>query len=234
MKNNTSYIVSYLFTLIVGVLLLAYWNAVNIFQIIIIVIGVCFLIPSLIGVFMGFSGKKNPDGTRSNRPWYVGVSSIAGLVGGVLLVAIPDFFVHYLIYTFGVILIVAGLIQILFLSIEGRDIGGMARSWFILPWLTVATGIAVIIIGPEVLAKAATIVTGIALTLYSLNGLFSASAHKVTKRRMARASASAEALALEAESGEKSESEEAHSQENKDMVETAGNSENSDPSEKRD
>lgn len=189
--KNTSYIVSYIFTLIVGVLLLIYWNAVNIFQIIIIAIGCCFILPSLIGLFLGFSGKKNPDGTRSSRPWYVGISSIAGLIGGVLLVAMPDFFVHYLIYTFGVIMVVAGIIQILFLSVEGRDIGGMPASWFIMPWLTVATGIAVIIIGPERLSHAATIVTGVALTLYSVNGLLSASAHKVTKHRQTKAAARA-------------------------------------------
>lgn len=197
--KNTSYILSYVFTLIVGILLLVYNRATNIFEIIIMVIGGCFIIPSLIGLFMGFSGKKNPDGSRTSRPWYVGASSVAGLVGGVLLMAMPEFFVHYLIYTFGVIMIVAGIIQILFLSGEGRDIGGMPGSWYILPWLTVAAGIAVIIIGPEKIAQAATIVTGIVLTLYSVNGLLSATAHKVTRHRIVRASAAAEAATIEAE-----------------------------------
>ena len=189
--KNTQYLVSYIFTLIIGVLLLVYSRQTNIFEIIVVVIGICFIIPSLVGLYMGFAGKKQTDGSRKSRPWYIGTSAIAGLVGGVLLVAMPGFFVHYLIYTFGVILVVAGIIQILFLSAEGRDIGGMPTAWFIMPWIIVATGIAIIIIGPEKLADAATIVTGIALTLYSINGLLSASAHKLTTRRMARSVAKA-------------------------------------------
>lgn len=179
--------------------MLVYCRQTNIFEIIVVVIGICFIIPSLVGLYMGFAGKKQADGSRKSRPWYLGTSSIAGLIGGVLLVAMPGFFVHYLIYTFGVILVVAGIMQILFLSAEGRDIGGMPGGWFIMPWVIVATGIAVIIIGPDKLANAATIVTGIALTLYSINGLLSASAHKLTSRRMNRANEKAAAAAEVAE-----------------------------------
>lgn len=204
--RNTQYIISYVFTLIIGVLLLAFWQQSNIFRIIVIVIGCCFIIPSLAGLFMGFAGKKQADGTRVSRPWYVGTSAVAGLIGGVLLVAIPDFFVHYLIYTFGIILVFAGIMQILYLSVTGRDIGGMPPGWYIMPWLIIATGIAVIIIGPEALAKAATIVTGIALVLYSLNGLISASAHKITSHRITKAGVkAAEAAESAAESAETAE-----------------------------
>lgn len=193
--KSTQYLISYIFTLIIGLLLLIYWQQTDIFRIIVIVIGCCFIIPSLAGLFMGFAGKKQADGSRTSRPWYVGTSAIAGLVGGVLLVAIPDFFVHYLIYTFGIILVFAGIMQILYLSAVGRDIGGMPPGWYVMPWLIVATGLAVIIIGPATLAKAATIITGIALVLYSLNGLLSASAHKLTSHRLTKANAKAAAAA---------------------------------------
>lgn len=186
MKKNTSYIISYLFTLVIGVLLLLFWNSNNIFETIVVVIGCCFLIPSLIGIFMGFAGKKNPDGTRSNRPWYVAGSSIAGIIGGALLVFMPSFFVHYLIYTLGVILVVVGIVQILFLGSEGRDIGGMPAAWYIMPWLTVAGGILVLILGPDKVQQIVIIVTGVLLTLYSVNGLMSAAAHKGTKHRQLR------------------------------------------------
>ncbi len=189
--KNTQYILSYIFTLIIGVLLIVYFNKTNIFEIIVVVIGVCFIIPSLTGIFMGFSGKKQADGTRTPRPWYVGTSAIAGLVAGVLLVAMPDFFVKYLVYTFAVIMIFAGIIQILFLSAEGRDINGMPNGWYIVPWLTVAAGVVILLLGPDRILSALTLVTGIVLTIYSINGLLSASAHKITRKSMDRKQAEA-------------------------------------------
>ena len=174
MNKNLNYILSYVLTLIVGVLLLVYYEQANIFRTMVVVIGACLLIPSIVALYMGFSGKKDADGVRHSRPWYVGSSAIAGLIGGVLLVAMPDFFVQYLIYTLGVVLVVFGIIQILNLSAEGRELGGNPGGWYIIPWATVVAGIVILIMGPQRIANAATILTGIVLTVYSVNGLLGA------------------------------------------------------------
>ncbi len=203
MKNNRNYIWTYLFTLIIGVLLLVFTGRTNLFNIIVMVIGALFVIPSVIMLFLGFAGKKEPDGTRQSRPWYVAVTAIGGLILGVLLLVMPGFFTKHLLYTLAVILILEGIAQIINLTGMGSDVGGTPAGWFIMPWLTVAAGVTVIIIGPERIADAITIITGIVMVLYSVNGLMGVSSHHVVKKRMvrdeAKASQDAEAAAEKAE-----------------------------------
>lgn len=204
--KNTPYLFTYLSILIIGVLLMIFAKSAGIFETIVIIIGCCFILPSIITLFMGFAGKKAPDGTRTNQPWYMAPSSIAGLIGGVLLVAMPTFFVHYLIYTLGIILVVVGIVQILFLQGEGRDIGGMPTAWYIVPWLTVLGGLVILIAGPERIETLVTMLTGVILTIYAINGLMSAAAHHGAKRKQKRLAASAEGAAaveeVDAEEGE--------------------------------
>ncbi len=198
--KNAPYFVTYICLLIIGVLLIAFHATTNLFEIMVVAIGVVLLIPSIITLFAGFNGKKMPDGTRQRRPWYLAASAIAGLVGGTLLVVMPGFFAAYIIYTLAILLIVVGIIQILYLSGEGRDIGGMPAGWYTMPWLTVIAGIVILIVGPERLAALITIITGIVLTLYGINGLLSAAAHSRMAKTQARRQAQEEGLAeVEAE-----------------------------------
>lgn len=189
MKSNRAYLWTYVFTLIIGILLLVFTGRTNLFNIIVVIIGVLFILPSVTVLFMGFSGRRAADGSRASRPWYVALTAIGGLVFGVLLVVMPGFFVRYLIYTLAVILILEGIAQITNISALGIDVGGLPNSWYIMPWLTVAGGVAMIIIGPERLANAATVVTGVLMVLYSVNGLMSAGAHRSARKRIARAQA---------------------------------------------
>lgn len=204
--RNAPYYVTYICLLIIGVLLLAFHSTTNLFEIMVVVIGVCLLIPSIITLFAGFNGKRMPDGTRARRPWYLAASAIAGLIGGTLLVVMPGFFVTYIIYTLAILLIVVGIIQILNLSGEGREIGGMPAGWYTMPWLTVIAGIVILIIGPDRLADIITIITGAVLTLYGINGLMSAAARRRIAKAQTRNQAEAEGMA-EAEMAEAKEAE---------------------------
>lgn len=204
MKTNRNYLWTYIFTLIIGALLLVFTGRTNLFEIIVIIIGILFIIPSLVLLFMGFQGKKGPDGQRESRPWYLGVTSVGGLIFGVLLVAMPNFFVNYLIYTMSILLILVGVAQVVNLSTSSTDVGGMSGAWYIMPWLTIAGGVAMIIIGPDRIADAVTIITGVLLVLYSLNGLLGTEAHHTARKRIARAEAD-EAKAFE--DGKKAEEE---------------------------
>ncbi|MDE7160969.1 MAG: DUF308 domain-containing protein [Muribaculaceae bacterium] len=194
MKNNRNYIWTYIFTLIIGVLLLVFTGRTNLFNIIIQVMGALFVIPSVIMLFLGFAGKKEPDGTRQSRPWYVAVTAIGGLILGVLLLVMPGFFSNYLLYTLAIILILEGVAQIINLSGMGNDVGGTPAGWFVMPWLTVAAGVTIIIIGPERIANAITIITGVVMVLYSVNGLMGVSSHHVVRRRLDREEAAASSV----------------------------------------
>lgn len=225
MKNNRNYIWTYLFTLIIGVLLLVFTGRTNLFDIIVMIIGALFVIPSVILLFLGFAGKKEPDGTRMSRPWYVAVTAIGGLILGVLLLAMPGFFTKYLLYTLAVILILEGIAQIINLTGMGNDVGGTPAGWFVMPWLTVAAGVTVIIIGPERIADAITIITGIVMILYSVNGLMGVSSHHVIRKRLVReesmATRDAEADAKKAEEVAEEAKDEVKAIEAKDTIDTA-------------
>lgn len=169
--NDRTYLWTYVFTLIAGILLLVFCNSVNLFRIIIIIIGACLLIPSTVMLFRGFAGKKMPDGRRVPHPWYTGVGVIFGLSAGELLIVRPEFFVNYLIYTLGILLIFVGVIQVINLVSESKTLGKLPVGWYVIPWLTIIGGIVVTILGPDRIAEIASIITGILLILYSLNGI---------------------------------------------------------------
>lgn len=202
MKNNSYYLWTYVITLIIGVLLLIFTGRTNLFNIIVTIIGVLFIIPSVVMLFMGFAGKTAADGTRQSRPWYTALVSIGALVFGVLLVVMPGFFSRYLIYTLAIILILEGIAQILDLNDMGNDVGGIPWMWYVMPWLTVAAGVIIIIVGPAKVADTVTIITGAIMVLYSVNGLMGHNAHRSAKARITKSRAEE---ALEFEKGENEE-----------------------------
>ncbi len=200
MKTNRNYLWTYAVTLVIGVLLLVFTGRTNLFEIIVIIIGALFILPSLVLLFVGLQGRKDAEGRRQSLPWYMGVTAVGGLIFGILLVCMPGFFASYLIYTMSILLILVGVGQIVNLSAESNDVGGMSGVWYIMPWLTIAGGVAMIIIGPERIADAVTIITGVLMVLYSLNGFLGAGAHHSAKKRIARQQAGAEEAPAEATS----------------------------------
>lgn len=197
--KSKPYILYYAVALIIGVLLLIFSGDVNIFEYIVVAIGILIAVPSIAGLIMGFRGKKDETGMRVNRPWYMAAASIVGLIFGTLLICMPSFFYHFITYTLGIILIFAGIVQIIFIVSESRLGGGLSLGWYVMPWLTVIAGLVIILVGPDRIAQIATWLTGGFLVVYSINGLLSAlSSH----RHKARAITSSETPADSPDNGE--------------------------------
>lgn len=184
--NNKPYLTTYLLGLIIGVLLCIFHNKENIFTLMVIIIGVLIILPSVFGIGRGFAGKKQADGTRKNLPWYTAAACIIGLVIGILLISFASFLAAYIVYTLGVLLLIAGIVQIMALVAERHDLGSVNRIWYGMPWITVAAGVVIVILGPEKIKGIVTILTGVILVLYGLNGLFSLLNHKVNKHHRLR------------------------------------------------
>lgn len=193
--KNKSYVTTYVLGLVIGVLLCIFYNRTNIFTLMVIIIGALIILPSVIGIGKGFAGKKQDDGTRTNLPWYTAAACVIGLVVGILLISFASFFAGYIVYTLGVLLVIAGIIQIMCLVAESHDVGGLKKGWYGMPWLTVAVGIVIVCLGPEKIANFVTILTGVMLVLYGLNGLFSLWAHHHAKKRIVREGMKAESAA---------------------------------------
>lgn len=211
--KNTQFTLSYIAALIIGALLLVFSGEANIFDFIVIIIGALIAIPSAYGIIRGFMGKKGTGEKKTGNPVLTAFESLLGLILGILMICIPSFFVHYLIYTLGIILILAGVLQIVATLNASRDMGGINGLLYIMPCLTMIAGLVIVIVGPEKIASAATIITGIVLVLYAINGLITSGMHFSTMRTIAKENAR-EALekanaAEEAEREEKEKTEEA-------------------------
>lgn len=205
--KNKPYVITYVLGLVIGALLCIFYNRTNIFTLMVIIIGALIILPSIFGIGKGFAGKKEPDGTRKNFPWYLAVVCILGLIAGILLISFASFFAGYIVYTLGVLLVIAGIVQIMCLVLESHDVGGLKKGWYWMPWITVAAGIVIVLLGPEKIANFVTILTGIVFVLYGLNGLFSVMAHHHAKKRVIRAEEKSEAEAAVAKSEEAAQSE---------------------------
>lgn len=210
--KNTQFTLTYTAALIIGALLLIFSGEANIFNIMVIIIGALIALPSAYGIIRGFAGKKGTGEKREGSPILTAFESALGLILGVLMICIPSFFVHYLIYTLGILLILAGVLQIVSTLNASRDMGGINGLLYIMPCLTMIAGLVIVIVGPEKIASIATIITGIVLVLYAINGLITSGMHFTTMRTIAKENAR-EAVEKAKEAKEEAENEKARTEE---------------------
>lgn len=168
--KKTASLVTYIAACVIGIILLALHEQVQLFKGIVIAMGVLITVPSAIMFISSFFSKKNPDGTITMPSWYSIVVACAGLVLGIWMLVMPSFFELAMIYTLGVILILVGLAQIVFFYNASRPYGANPL-WYCIPVLAIAGGFIVIFIGPQGVNTWATIVTGIILIVYAVNGM---------------------------------------------------------------
>lgn len=168
--KNTSYLWSYILALAGGIVLVMLNNKENLSEIIVFVVGLIFLCTSafiLCGLL--FPGKKAREEGKQMNPltWF---PVVAGLVFGIILIAIPGFFTKYLTYTFGGLLALCGLIQLSGIS------GGMRSSglsgWFLaIPVIMIVIGIILIITGNSMTWSLVLILSGVSLICFGINGI---------------------------------------------------------------
>lgn len=183
MKERT-FLITYLSSFIIGILLLLFYNSARIFETIIMIVGFLILIPSLgAGISIFLPSKRGVKGLVGFESWVVLLSSIAGAIFGLLLLCMPDFFTSYLIYTFGIILILCGVIQLSRLA-TALKVYAISTWYLFIPIVTIIAGIVIIILGPEKIQHLVTIITGVFLLCYSVNGFVG----WFDNRRRARAS----------------------------------------------
>lgn len=170
--KKTASLITYISACVIGIILLALHEQVELFKGIVIAMGVLITVPSAIMFFASFASKKNPDGTITYPAWYSIVVACAGLVLGIWMLVMPSFFEFAMVYTLGVILVLVGMAQIVFVFNASRPFGANPL-WYCVPVLTIAGGFIVIFIGPKGVNTWATIVTGIILIVYAVNGIAS-------------------------------------------------------------
>lgn len=167
--NNKSYVYTYLFTLIAAVLLIILHNRDKFFEGMCIVIGVGFLVLGVLSILSAvfISDKAKANGVKRS-PTQIAVSA-ASFILGLLMVIVPAFFVNYLVYSLGILLIICGIIQ---LSNFMPNMGGLGFNWgfLVAPALSMLLGVLIFAIGAEKILNSLALVTGIVLLIYSVNG----------------------------------------------------------------
>ena len=171
MKKSAS-LITYLAALVIGIILLALHEQVNLLEGVVIAMGVLITVPSAVMFISSLIGKKDEYGNRSFPGWYNVIVAVAGLVLGIWMLCKPGWFEVWMVYTLGVVLILTGAAQIVFIYSASKPYGPNPW-WYCIPVLVLAGGFIICFIGPNGLNTWATITTGILLIVYSANGLAS-------------------------------------------------------------
>lgn len=167
--KSKSLIWTYLFSLAAGILLIVFSGSGSIFRSIVVALGFLFLVPSIVALVMSIWPPKDDKGTRELK-WYLIFTSALGVAFGVLLLAIPSFFVQWIVYTLAAILIFCGIAGIVFM--RAGDLPDADWYMYALPVLTLICGLVIVFVGPGATEKVIALLAGIFLTVYSINGFW--------------------------------------------------------------
>ncbi len=155
---NNSTLIS-IVALVLGILLLV-WPGMAI-NYLVITIGILFFVTGLISMIGYFAGRDNP--VKRRFP----IEGAGSLLFGLWLMITPGFFVNILMYVLGVILILAGVQQIVSLT-TARKWARVSFAFYIVPALILIAGILVIVY-PFDVASAAFMLIGITCIVYALS-----------------------------------------------------------------
>lgn len=181
--KNRNYIITYVSTLVIGILLLIYHDRSELYNTVVIAIGVLIALPSMV-LLMTEIFRKKPQGISqgyaSTLKTISIVASLAGVAFGIWMISNPGFFVKAIIYTLGAILILVGVIQIFNIYIGSRPLRP-SGLWFIIPILSLLAGVVIIVLGPEKVSSCAGLIAGITLVVYAANGFASSGREAIAK-----------------------------------------------------
>ena len=167
-----SFIFRAICSIAIGILLIAYPDTAM--KYLVMAIGALFAIPGIVSVIVFFT-HKTEEGTKLAFPT-IGIGST---LLGIMLLVMPDFFVAWLMYILGAILIIAGAFQIAGL-INMRPYTKVGAGLYILPVLVIVSGI-FILLKPLESASIPFIILGVSSIVYGLDELINALCFKSVK-----------------------------------------------------
>ena len=164
--NSKSNLITYLFVLAAGILLIIMHQKADLRKWMVIIMGAMFALPAIIGIFMNMSrsSKRNENNTAQN------ISSIGALILGAIMIIWPQPFVGFFVYVLAAILVITGACQIYFLAACCRP---LIMPWwlYLLPALIIIAGIVIICSPLRTIETTFTLITGIALVCAAVNAL---------------------------------------------------------------
>lgn len=147
-------------------LVLVLWPEVAI-NYLVITIGILFIPPGIFAILSYFTRDKEVENYRTFP-----LEAAGSILFGALLVIIPNFFVNTLMYLLGILLLIAGIQQLVSL-IKARKWTFVGWGFYIIPVLLILVGI-VILSKPFSIVSSTFIVFGVACLIYGVSELINA------------------------------------------------------------
>lgn len=191
------YFITYLAILAAGIFLLIFSSQAALenqpsLRALIVAGGIIFVVPGLAQLIANLRPYRNKYGVIVPRPWYGTAMGIAALIWGVFMLCMPGGFLGNLNITLGVSLILASLAQITFI-IKGRKTNGAPLWLYIIPLLTICTGVITLLLkedfqNPGHDKVVGCIITGLSLIVLAVNGFLALPRRKFTAEELAEKS----------------------------------------------
>lgn len=161
MKRFNNAILRGIFAVLLGIILVLWPEAAIIY--IIMVIGAGFLLPGVFSIVNYLMRNKKDESVSPMFP----LDGLGSVLLGAWLLAMPEFFVDILMYILGVILLIAGLQQIITL-ISARKWKYVPMGYYVLPSIIFLVGLLILIYPMAVIANTL-VIFGIAILFYGVN-----------------------------------------------------------------
>ena len=156
-----------------GILLIIF-NDQNLVSTLIVILGAVLMLPcvaSLISLLVR-RAKEAKDGVATSKALFASgvISSMCGVALGAWMIVSPGSLVGIMVYVFAVLLIVAGLYQIIMLAVGHRPI--KFPLWmYLMPTLMTAAGIVILATDVKTIESVVVLITGISLVAFAINRL---------------------------------------------------------------
>ncbi len=201
MNIRTANWLTIIITAVVGIVFIVWHNEVNLFNWLVRALGLVLIVPGGYILMNSFGAARNAkisgsvtDGGRRvmtfkerSASTAMLVVSVVTIILGVFMLAVPTFFVGLIAYLLASVLVVYGVYQIVTLAYFCRPVV-MPWYYYIVPAITVLTGIVIFVTPVRAMNTIVTLLTGLLLTFAAINWAM----QRVTmRRRLARQQSSA-------------------------------------------
>lgn len=195
-SSSLGFWISVVITALVGALLIAWHNDVNLASWIVIAIGALILVPSVVVLVSSLTHRSTAHvevatattghtSRSSSMNLSMTIVSIAAIALGLWMILSPGFFVGLIVYLFAIVLLAYGIYQFIELIYFSRP-AVMPWYLYIVPALFVIAGIIILFSSVREINSVVTLITGILLICSAINSTIQAIASRAILRQINR------------------------------------------------
>ena len=160
-------------TAIAGVLLIVFFNHGEILSWIVVVFGVCLIVPAVYNIVLAMRSPKPTDSGVEERGGSRGatiVASLAAIALGIWMLCSPGFFVGLIVYLFGAGLLIYGIYEMVWAGWLARPFR-MPLIFYLVPFLMIVGGVVILCTSVRTMNNVMMLITGILLLCIAINSM---------------------------------------------------------------